>query len=38
MKGHGRQESEPKSDQDVLRKSLERHEDDLLPVAEPPVD
>jgi hypothetical protein len=25
-------------DQDALRESLERHEDDLLPVAEPPVD
>ena len=37
-KGYGWQASEPKGDQDVLRVSLERHEDDLLPVAEPPVD
>jgi hypothetical protein len=37
-KGYGSQTAEPESDQDVLRESLERHEDDLVPVAEPPVD
>jgi hypothetical protein len=37
-KRYGWQESEPSSDQDVLRESLERHEDDLLPAAEPPAD
>jgi hypothetical protein len=37
-KGYGWQSSEPERDQDALRESLERHEDDLLPVAEPPVD
>jgi hypothetical protein len=36
--GYGWQESSPADDQDVLRESLERHEDDLLPPAEPPVD
>ena len=37
-KGYGWQSSETERDQDALRESLERHEDDLLPVAEPPVD
>jgi len=36
MKGYGWHESEPESDRDVLRESLERHEHDL-PVSEPPV-
>ena len=37
-KGYGWQESLPAGDEDELRESLERHEDDLLPVAKPPVD
>ena len=36
--GYGWQKSPPPDDPDVLRESLERHEDDLLPGAEPPVD
>jgi hypothetical protein len=37
-KRYGWHESEPSGDQDVLRESLERHQDDLLGVAEPPAD
>jgi hypothetical protein len=34
---YGWQQAPPANDQDVLRESLERHEDGL-PVAEPPAD
>jgi hypothetical protein len=35
---YGWQESRPATDQDVLRESLERHEDNLSEIAEPPAD
>lgn len=35
---YGWQEPGPANDQDVLRDSLERHEDDLSEIAERPAD
>jgi hypothetical protein len=34
---YGWQDERPATNQDVLRESLERHEDDLSQIAEPPI-